>query len=121
MHEHSIASHSKLWLMHAKVFNRESQTNNEHTVAVLYQKHDFILLHHFYDVFCFLIRNLIHFFSSFYSCNWPKTSHHHVIPGTTLIKNGSFFPPPRLFRAPRLFGREEYMFYSEFMIDLFAR
>ena len=32
---HSIASHSKLWLMHAKVFKRESQTSNEHTVAVL--------------------------------------------------------------------------------------
>ena len=31
-----------------------------------------------------------------------------LIPGTTLIKNGSSFPPPRLFRAPRLFGREEY-------------
>ena len=40
MHEHSIASHSKLWLVHAKVLKRESQTNNEHTAAVLYQKHD---------------------------------------------------------------------------------
>ena len=28
--------------------------------------------------FCFLIRNLIHFFSSFYFCNWPKNSHHHA-------------------------------------------
>ena len=53
MHEHSIASHSKLWLMHAKVFKRESQTNNEHTVAVLCHKHDFILLHHFFDFFVF--------------------------------------------------------------------
>ena len=52
-HEHSIASHSKLWLMHATVFKRESQTNNEHTVAVLCQKHDFILLHHFFDFFVF--------------------------------------------------------------------
>ena len=43
MHEHSIASQSKLWLVHAKVFKRESQTNNEHTVAVLYQKHDYPL------------------------------------------------------------------------------
>ena len=28
--------------------------------------------------FCFLIRNLIHFFSSFNCCNWPKSSHHHA-------------------------------------------
>ena len=42
MHDHSIASHSELWLMHTKVFKRESQTNNEHNVAVSYQKHDFI-------------------------------------------------------------------------------
>ena len=32
-----------------------------------------------------------------------------LIPGTTLIKNGSSFPPPYLFRATRLFGREEYL------------
>ena len=32
-----------------------------------------------------------------------------LITGTTLIKNGSSFPPLRLFRAPRLFGREEYI------------
>ena len=53
MHEHSIASHSKLWLMHAKVFKRRSQTNNEHTLAVLCQKHNFILLHYFFDFFAF--------------------------------------------------------------------
>ena len=53
MDEHSIASHAKFWLMHAKVFRRESQTNNEHTVVVLCQKHDFILLHHLFDVFVF--------------------------------------------------------------------
>ena len=46
-------NHAKLWLMHAKVFERESKTNNEHTVAVLYQRHDFILLHHFFDLFGF--------------------------------------------------------------------
>ena len=75
----------------------------------------------------FLIRNLIHFFSSLHCCNWPKNPHHHtfsrhhanqewlifptttLITGTTLIKNGSSFPPPRLLRAPRLFGREEYL------------
>ena len=51
MHEHSIASHSKLWLMHAKVTKTESQENNEHTVVVLCQKHNFILLHHFFDFF----------------------------------------------------------------------
>ena len=78
MHEHSIASQSKLWLMHAKVFKRESQTNNAHSVVVLCQKHDFILLHHFFDFFRFLIGNLIHFFSYFYCCNWPENSHHHV-------------------------------------------
>ena len=36
-------NHAKLWLIHAKVFERESKTNNEHTVAVLCQRHDFIL------------------------------------------------------------------------------
>ena len=74
----------------------------------------------------FLIRNFNSFCSSFYYCNWPKNSHHHtysrlhdneewpifptttLITGTTLIKNGSSFPPPRLFRVPRLLGREEY-------------
>ena len=30
-----------------------------------------------------------------------------LIPGNTLIKNGSSFPPPRLFLAPRLFERDE--------------
>ena len=30
-----------------------------------------------------------------------------LIPGTTLIKNGSSLPPPRLFWATRLFGSEE--------------
>ena len=53
MHELSIASHSKLWLMHAKVFKKESQTNNEHTVAVLCQKHNFNLLPHFFDLLVF--------------------------------------------------------------------
>ena len=51
MHEHSIASHLKLWLMLAKVFKRESQANN--AVAVLCQKHDFIHLHHFFYFFVF--------------------------------------------------------------------
>ena len=51
MHEDSIASHSKLWLMHTKLFKRESQTNSEQNVAVLCQKHDFILLHHLIFVF----------------------------------------------------------------------
>ena len=76
--------------------------------------------------FCFLIRNFNSFCSSFYYCNWPENSHHHAysrhhankewlifpattfIPGTTLIKNGSSFPPPRLFRATSLFGSEEH-------------
>ena len=31
--------------MQAKVFDRESKTNNEHTVAVLCQRHDFIFLY----------------------------------------------------------------------------
>ena len=72
--------------MHAKVFKRESKTNNEHTVAVLCQRDDFILLYHFFNFYVF---------------------HHHAYPGTTLIKNGSSFLPPRLFWAIRLFGREE--------------
>ena len=34
-----------------------------------------------------------------------------LIPATTLIKNSSSFPPPCLFRATRLFGREEQVDY----------
>ena len=63
--------------MQAKVFDRESKTNNEHTVAVLCQRHDFILLYHFFDFF-FLIKNFILFCSSFYYRNWPENSHHHA-------------------------------------------
>ena len=59
-------------------------------------------------LFWFLIRNFNSFCSSFYYCNWHKNSYPKLIPGTKLIKNGSSFPPPRLFRATRLFGREEY-------------
>ena len=40
-------------MMDAKVFERESETNNGHTVAALCQRHDFILLHHFFDSFVF--------------------------------------------------------------------
>ena len=112
--------------MHAKVFERGSKTNNEHIVAILCKRHDFILLHHFFDFFSFLIRNFNSFCSSFYYCNWPKNSHYHtysrhhdneewpifpttaLITGTKLIKNGSSFPPPCLFWVTRLFGREEY-------------
>ena len=122
---HTCKNHAKLWLMHAKAFERDSKTNIEHTVAVLCQRHDFILLNHFFDYVFFLIRNFNSFYSSFYYRNWPENSHHHaysrqqahkewlifpsitLIPGTTLIKNGSSFPPPRLFRATCLFRREE--------------
>ena len=43
----------KVWLMHAKVFERESKTKNEHTAPVLCQRHDFIVLHHFFGFFVF--------------------------------------------------------------------
>ena len=113
--------------MHAKVFERESKRNNEHTAAVLCQKHDFVHLHHFFFFFVFYLETLIHFGSSFYYCNWLKNSHlnaysmHHanlewlifltttLITGTTLIKNDSSIPPLRLFRATRLFVREEHL------------
>ena len=36
-----------------KSIQREWKKNNEHTVAVLYQRHDFILLYHFFDFFVF--------------------------------------------------------------------
>ena len=65
---------AKLWLMQAKVFERQSKTSNEHTVAVLCQRHDFILLYHFFHFFNFLIIN----FTSFWSCNWPENFPHHV-------------------------------------------
>ena len=113
--------------MHAKVFKRESETTNERTVTVLCKRPDFILLHPFFNFFYFSIICFNSFYSSFYYCNGPENSHHHAysryhankewllffattfIPGTTLIKNGSSFPPPRLFRATRLFRREEYV------------
>ena len=41
-------NHAKLWLIHAKVSKRESKTNNEHTVGVLCQRDDFIMLYHFF-------------------------------------------------------------------------
>ena len=92
-----------------------ADTNNEHTVGVLCQRHDFIVLYHFLYFFGFLVRNLKSFCSSFHYCNWPENSSHHafsrhhinyewlifrtttLIPGTTLIKNDSSFSPPRLF------------------------
>ena len=114
--------------MHAKVFERESKTNSEHTAAVLCQIHDFVLLHHFFFFFfCLLLRNFNSFCSSFHYCNWLKNSHlnaysmHHanlewlifltttLITGTTLIKNDSSIPSLRLFRATRLFVREEHL------------
>ena len=85
--------------MHAKVFKREWKTN-KHTVAVLYQRHDFILITFF--------ETLIHFVLFFITVTDLGILTNMLIPGTTLIKNGSSFPPPRLFRATRLFGREEY-------------
>ena len=95
--------------MHAKLFARESKRNNEHTVANLCKRHDFILLHHFFDFFWFLIRNFNSFCSSFYYCNWHKNSHHHaysrhnanskrlifpttmLIPGISSIREGRVF------------------------------
>ena len=35
-----------------------------------------------------------------------------LITGTTLIKNGSPSPLPRLLRAPRLFGRQEHILFK---------
>ena len=46
-------NYAKLWLMPAKVFERKSKTYNEHTVAILCQRHDFILLHHIFDFLAF--------------------------------------------------------------------
>ena len=84
--------------MHAKVFERESKTNNEHSVAVLFQRHDFIILHHF---FLFFLETLIHFVPLFITVTGLKILTTMLIPGTRLIKKGLSFPPPRLLRAPR--------------------
>ena len=89
-------NYAKLWLMHARVFERESKTNNEHTVAVLCQRHDFILSHHLF-VFVFLFFNqklCISFCSSFYYCTWPKWLIYPtttLIPGTTSIQEGRVY------------------------------
>ena len=91
--------------MGARVFERESKTNNEHTVAVLCQRRDFIPLYHFIVVVVFLIKNfIIHFFLIFITVTDLKILTTMLIPGMTLIKNGSSFPSPRLLRATRLFG-----------------
>ena len=37
--------------MHAKLFKRESKTNNGQNAVVLCQRHDFILLYHFFDFY----------------------------------------------------------------------
>ena len=105
---HICKSCAKLWLMHSKVFKRESKTMN---ILQQFYVRDIILLScNTFLFFCFLIRNFNLFCSSFYSCNWPKNSTTMFISGTTLIKNGLSFPPPRLFRATRLLGREEYIY-----------
>ena len=88
----------------------------------------------FFWFFWFLMRNLNSFGSSYY-CNWPENSHQHaysrhhaneewlifptttLIPGTTLIKNDSYFPPPGLLRATRIFGREEYVTWQEHTVS----
>ena len=36
-----------------KVFERESKAKNEHTLAALCQRHDFILFYHSFDFFDF--------------------------------------------------------------------
>ena len=95
---------AKLWLMH-KSIRKRIKTNNKHTVAVLCLRHVPFLW-----FFCFvIIRNFNSFCSSFITVTGLKILTTMLIPGTMLIKNGSSFPPPRLFRAPRLFGREEYV------------
>ena len=53
-------------------------------------------------IFYFLIRNFNSFCSFFITVTDLRILTNMLIPGTTLIKNGSSFPPPRLFRAPRL-------------------
>ena len=75
-----------------------ADTNNEHTVGVLCQRHDFILFYHFFYFFCFLLETLIHFVLLFITVTGLKILATMLIPGTILIKNGSSFPPPRLFR-----------------------
>ena len=55
--------------------------------------------------FFFLIKNfIIHFFLIFITVTDLKILTTMLIPGMTLIKNGSSFPSPRLLRATRLFG-----------------
>ena len=92
--------------MHAKVFDRESKTNNKHTAAVLCQRHGFILLYHFF-AFGFKLETLIHFVLFFITVTGVKILTTTLITSTTLIKKGSSFPPPHLVRATRLVGREE--------------
>ena len=76
--------------MHKKVFEREPKTNNEHTVAVLCLRHDFILLHHFLDFFVFRLETLIHFALLFITVTGLKSLTTMLITGTTLIKNGLY-------------------------------
>ena len=57
-----------------KSIRKKSKTNSvvivdKQTVAVLSQRHDFVLLYHFFGFFVFLIRNFISFCSPFYYCN----------------------------------------------------
>ena len=49
-----------------------------------------------------MIRNLIYFFLLFIAVTGVKILTTMLIPGTTLIKNGSSFLPLRLLRAPRV-------------------
>ena len=111
-------NHTKLWLIHAKVFERESKMN---ILQQFYAKDMILFFVPFFLFFCFLIKNFNLFWSSFYYCNCLKILTTMLIPDTTLIKNGSSFPSPSLFRAALLFGREEYLLFSCVQICLTSK
>ena len=95
-------NHAKLWLMTQK-YSKENQKQTVNILQQFYVK-DMILFAStiFKNLFCFvLIRNFNHFVLLFITVTGLKISTTMLIPGTTLFKSGSSFPPPQLFRAPR--------------------
>ena len=105
--------------MHAKVSKENGKKtmnihSNEHSSFI--SKTWFYSLVPFFWFFCFLIRNFNSFCSFFITATGLRILTNMLIPCTMLIKNGSSFPPPRLFRETRLFGREEYSYKARWKV-----
>ena len=98
--QHSTATHAKITRSFGWCTQKYSKENRKQ--ASFMSKTWFYSLAPLFWFYCFLIRTLIYFVLLFINVAGVKTLTTMLIPGTTLIKNGSSFPLPRLLRAPRI-------------------